>query len=86
MTEFDPDKFYDALKAWCELRGISMRGLALKLGMHPNSIHCYGKRSRKTGKKKIEPGLYKAAKMADALGITLDQLAAGPYGEGLRDG
>ncbi len=83
MAKFDPEKFHLALISWCELRKKSIAELAREMGLHPNSLYMYTK-PRPDGPRVI-PRLDRAAEIADALEITLDKLARGPFGEGLRD-
>lgn len=81
--KIDPEKFHLALLAWSKKKGIPLRRIAEKMGVHPNSIYYYTK--TRPDRTNVLPGLGKAAEIADVLHITLDELAKGPDGEGLRD-
>lgn len=83
MAKFDPEKFHLALKAWCKEKKKPLRVVAKEMGLHPNSVYMYTK-PRPDGPRVI-PRLDRAAEIADVLEITLDELARGPFGEGLRD-
>lgn len=83
MAEIDPAKFRFALRAWCKEKKITQYAIAEKIGIPTPSMYAYTKRYRV--KAYITPRLDRAVKIAEALGITIDELARGPHGEGLRD-
>lgn len=83
MAKFDPDKFHLALLAWCKLKKMPLKVLAEKMRLHQNSIYMYTK--PRPNAPRVIPRLDRAAEIADVLEITLDELARGPFGEGLRD-
>lgn len=83
MAKFDPEKFHLALRAWCRLKRISIAFVAKEMGLHPSSVYMYTNPRPKAAR--VIPRLDRAAEIADVLGITLDELACGPSGEGLRD-
>lgn len=83
MPKYDPEKFHLALKAWCKQKKKPLRVLAQEMGLHPNSVYVYTKQCH--GMPRVLPGLDRAAEIANVLEINLDELASGPFGEGLRD-
>lgn len=82
--KIDPGKFGIALKAWCRKRKIQLLEIALILEQNPNNIYNYT-RGNRSGAKAAQPTLGQMVKIADVLGVSLDQLARGPFGEGLLD-
>lgn len=64
--------FGERLRACRRARGISQRMLSYKSGVHLNNIGNYER-------DEFEPTLHNAAKLAQALGVSLDYLA------GLKD-
>lgn len=79
MAKIDPEKFGRALVAWCRKKNMTQYQLAKKIGVPGENLYIY------TRRRMILPSLARAVDIADALGITIDQLAQGPNGEGLRD-
>lgn len=81
MAKIDPYKFPLALLAWCKEKNTTQYQIAKKIGIPCENLYVY------TRRKEVPniPSLARAAEIADALGITIDQLAQGPNGEGLRD-
>lgn len=80
-SRINPEKFGLALTAWSREKEIPLREIASQMGVHPNSIYVYTK-SRKHVPN-VLPRIDRAAEIADVLGITVDELARGPHGEGL---
>ena len=66
-------------------KGIPLRQIAHRLNHHPNNIYTYTK-ARPQGLAPVQPTLGRLLEIADILGITVDELARGPHGEGLQDG
>jgi len=81
--KIDPSKFGLALKAWSKQKKIPLVKIAERLHQHPNNLYAYTKASY--GRQNTMPNLGNAIEIAEVLGITLDQLLRGPFGEGLRD-
>ena len=82
-NRIDPEKFGAALKAWCDVKKITLVDVADGIGVHRNAVYSYTK-SRKDAPPVI-PNLLRAAEIAEFLGLTIDKLARGPFGEGLRN-
>lgn len=83
--KIDPERFGPALKAWSIKKCIPLCQIAHRLNQHPNNIYSYTK-NRPQGLPPVHPTLGRLVEIAEVLGITLDELARGPHGEGLRDG
>lgn len=81
--KIDPEKFGDALKAWCKTKRVSIARLARQTCQNPANLYAYTKHSK--GHTRTVPTLVRALELADALEITLEELARGPFGEGLVD-
>lgn len=82
-NRIDPDKFGAALKAWSKKRKIPLKQIAERMHQHQNNIYAYTK--ERPGQTKIHPTLGRFIEIAEILEVSLDQLAKGPCGEGLRD-
>lgn len=82
-SKIDPEKFHLALRAWSKKKGIPIVEISRRMGVHANSVYCYARKRK--GHPNVVPTLGKAAEIAAVLRITLDELAQGPDGEGLRD-
>lgn len=80
--KIDPEKFGLALTAWSIEKSMPLRQIAFALEVSPNSLYCYTKTRQDAPN--VLPRIDRAAEIADALGITLDELARGPHGEGLQ--
>lgn len=82
-NRIDPEKFGAALKAWSKKKKIPITQIAARMHQRPNNLYAYTK--TRYGKPNIQPTLGRFAEIAEILDISLDQLAKGPCGEGLRD-
>lgn len=81
--KIDPEKFGAALKAWSKKKKIPLTKIAERMHQHPNNLYAYTKTHY--GRPNILPTMGRLVEIADILEISLDQLARGPFGEGLRD-
>lgn len=76
----NPDCFHLALAAWMKEKKYSSRLLAEAAGLHLNTIETY---RRLNPKRRSIPGLYAMVCIAEALGITVEDLLRGPHNEGM---
>lgn len=80
--KINPEEFGQALNAWSIVKEMPLAEIARAINVNPNSLYMYTK--HKKNAPRVLPTLGRLVEIADALGITLDELARGPFGEGLQ--
>lgn len=71
MRKYESKQLAGSLQAWVGKKGLSIRWLAQETGISYNVVLSYGRGD-------VCPTLRSCVLMADALGISLDQLYQGP--------
>lgn len=71
MRKYESKQLAGSLQAWVGKKGLSLRWLAQETGISYNVVLSYGRGD-------VCPTLRSCVLMADALGISLDQLYQGP--------